>query len=76
MTKRERAYEVLCEVLVNARNEAGLTQRQLAQRLGRAHTLIAKVELGERRLDVIEFIDLARALRVDPIELFARVARR
>lgn len=76
MTKRERAYQVLCEVLVNARNEAGLTQRQLAQRLGRAHTFIAKVELGERRLDVIEFIDLAHALRVDPMELFARVARR
>jgi transcriptional regulator with XRE-family HTH domain len=76
MTKRERAYEVLCEVLVNARNEAGLTQRQLAQKLGRAHTFIAKVELGERRLDVIEFIDLARALRVDPIELFARVVSR
>jgi hypothetical protein len=38
-----------------------------------AHTILAKVESGERRLDVVEFIYVARALGVDPKELFAKL---
>ena len=42
--------------------------RELAERLDVIHSWIGKVELGERRLDVIEYIQYCKALGVDPIE--------
>jgi len=59
--------------LTEARKAAGLTQRQLGERLKQTHTILAKVEAGERRLDVVEFIYVARALGVDPKELFGKL---
>lgn len=50
--------------LIHARREAGLTQRQLAERLGRPQSFVAKVELGDRRLDVVDLVLVARALGV------------
>lgn len=69
---RSREHRALCALLAEARAEAGLTQRDLAARLKRPHSYVAKIEGGERRVDVIEFIEVARALRLDPIKLFAR----
>lgn len=70
---RSREQRRLRSVLVEARKAAGLTQRDLGARLKQTHTILAKVESGERRLDVIEFIYVARALGVDPKVLFARL---
>jgi len=53
--------------------KAGLTQHEVAERLGRPQSFVAKVEGGERRLDVIEFIELTRALGVDPVRLIKRL---
>jgi transcriptional regulator with XRE-family HTH domain len=58
----------LREWLINQRKKAGLTQRQLAERLQVVHSLVGKVEKGERRLDVIEFIMYCEALEVNPCE--------
>jgi transcriptional regulator with XRE-family HTH domain len=63
----------LIEVLVNARNQAGLTQRDLAARLKRPHSFVGRIEAGERRIDVVEFIDIAHVLGVAPRELFERL---
>jgi transcriptional regulator with XRE-family HTH domain len=52
--------------LKSAREAAGLSQHELASRLKTSQTTIARIEVGERRIDVIEFIDLAKALRLDP----------
>jgi transcriptional regulator with XRE-family HTH domain len=52
--------------LVAARHEQGLTQRDLAIKLKKVHSFVAKYEQGERRLDVIEFLDIAEALKIDP----------
>jgi transcriptional regulator with XRE-family HTH domain len=71
---RSREHRALCALLAEARSQAGLTQRDLALRLKRPHSYVAKIEGGERRIDVLEFIEVARALRIDPIKLFARVA--
>ena len=57
--------------LVDKRNSAGLTQRQLAERLEVVHSLVGKVESGERRLDVIEFELYCRGLETDPAEFFS-----
>ena len=54
--------------LVRARKDAELTQETLAARLGRPQSFVSKYERGERRLDVVEFLDVARAIGLDPVE--------
>jgi transcriptional regulator with XRE-family HTH domain len=53
------------ELLVAAREKVGMTQQQLADRLGKPQSFISKYEGGERRIDVIEFIAIADALEMD-----------
>lgn len=65
----------LLELLVKTRRSRGLTQAALAARLGKPQSFVAKVENGERRLDVIEFVDLALAMKVKPFDLIARLER-
>ncbi len=48
------------------RRRAGLTQRQLATKLRRERNLVARLELGERRLDVVEFFRICRSTGTDP----------
>ena len=62
----------MCAVLVATRREAGLTQAQLADRLGKPASFIAKIEIGERRVDVVEFAAIARALKLDPRKMYDR----
>jgi transcriptional regulator with XRE-family HTH domain len=57
------------QLLVEARAKAKLTQQQLAKRLKRPQSFVAKYEGGERRLDVVEFIGICRAIGVDPMRV-------
>jgi len=66
----------LCELLIEARDKAGLTQQSLAKRLGKHQSFIAKYESGERRIDVIEFLTISRAIGIDPIQLLKALIRR
>jgi len=52
-------------MLVAARKDAGLTQEQVAKKIGWQQTDVSKVERGVRRLDVIEFLAFARAIGLD-----------
>jgi transcriptional regulator with XRE-family HTH domain len=61
----------LRELLVAARKKAGLTQQDVANQLGRPQSFVAKYEGGERRLDVVEFLQVAAVLGADP----ARIVR-
>ena len=70
---RSRRHRALCVALAAARKTAGLSQHELALRLKTSQTVIARIEIGERRIDVIEFIDLARALRIDPHEVLTQL---
>jgi len=65
----EREQTILREWLIEQRKAAQLSQRDLAEKLGVIHSLVGKVETGERRLDVIELIEYCRGLKVDPIKL-------
>jgi transcriptional regulator with XRE-family HTH domain len=60
-----------CELMIGARKAAGLTQHALARRLNKPQSFVAKYEGGERRLDVVEFVAIARALGADPLKLMA-----
>ena len=59
-------------ILVASRREAGLTQADLAKRLGVVPSWVAKVEIGERRLDIVEFTAIAKALKIQPLTLYER----
>ncbi len=77
MAKSLRTYEhrALMAVLIGARKDRGLTQKQLAKRLKKPQSYIGKIEAGERRCDIPEFIKIAKAMRWDPEVLFRRVVR-
>jgi transcriptional regulator with XRE-family HTH domain len=66
-------YRSFIETLVALRSEQGVTQVELARRLGKPQQFVSRYELGIRRLDLVEFYAIARALGVDPIVAFGRV---
>lgn len=68
-------YRQLQTLLKAARKEAGLTQAQVAERLGRPQSYVAKYENGERRLDVIEFLDVADVIGLNPGRAVVRLAQ-
>jgi len=74
-TLRSRGHRALIAILVATRRDAQLTQRQLADRLQRPQSFVSKIEAGERRLDVVEFVAIAKALKVEPGVLFERFLR-
>jgi transcriptional regulator with XRE-family HTH domain len=67
------ANAVVVEALRQARLDSGLTQADLAARIGRDQSHISLIEGSQRRLDLVEFIELARALGAEPLELFAKM---
>jgi transcriptional regulator with XRE-family HTH domain len=64
------------KLLVAAREESGLTQVQVAERLRKPQSYVSKIERGERRLDIIEFFELAEILKIDPIEFVQTLQRK
>ena len=69
----DSAHTSLVELLIAARKGLRLTQAQLGARLGRSQSFISLIEHGQRRVDVIEFVALARALEVEPEAMFAEL---
>ncbi|ANC88316.1 hypothetical protein A7E77_04650 [Sphingomonas sp. NIC1] len=59
-------YRALIDALIRKREEAGTSQRELARRLGKPPSFINKIELLERRIDLLEFIAIAEALELMP----------
>jgi len=60
-------YAQFRTLLVEAREASGLTQVELAARLSKPQSFVSKFERGDRRLDVVEFLEIARALEIDPL---------
>jgi transcriptional regulator with XRE-family HTH domain len=67
------AYQRLPPLLRTLREEAGLTQRALGERLGQPQSWIYNCETGNRRVDVTEFVAWVRACGADPEDAFARL---
>lgn len=72
-TLRKAEHTHLIALLKHERHRAGLTQQEVADRLGVPQSFVAKYEGGERRLDLIEFVAVARAVESDPVDLLARL---
>ena len=67
------AYKDMLATLRAARRAVGVTQVQLAKRLEKPQAWVSCVETGFRRIDIIEFYAIARALESDPQALFTEV---
>ncbi len=74
-TAHSHRYRQLRKLLIEARQTAGLTQADLAKRLGKPQSFVSKYERGERRLDVLELIDIATAIGLDIPTFIARLRR-
>lgn len=69
---RQRA---LIALLIDRRLKAGLTQATLAKKLRRYQSFVATVESGQRRIDVVEFLDFADAIGFDANEALRLIRR-
>ena len=70
---RSAKHRALITVIVATREAAGLTQRQLAAKLKRSNSFVWKLEAGERQLNVLEFIEIAKILGVKASTLITEI---
>jgi transcriptional regulator with XRE-family HTH domain len=68
-------YRRMCGLLRKWRNDAGMTQRALAKKLRKPPSYVHKTEIGDRRMDPLEFIAWCRACRIDPSASIAAVEK-
>lgn len=74
-TLRDPRYRAVVARLIALRKDAGLNQRELAALLEKPQSYVAKVELHERRLDIVQFVEWLRALEIDERKFFADVLK-
>ncbi|HEV7876835.1 helix-turn-helix transcriptional regulator [Bradyrhizobium sp.] len=55
--------------MIKARKGARLTQHDLAMRLHKPQSFVAKYEGGERRIDIVEFLTICQAVGTDPVRI-------
>ena len=68
------SYEAAFRVLILARQERGISQRELAERLGKPRSFVSKIEGRERRIDIVEFVAFAEALGFEAGDLMRLVS--
>jgi len=71
--ERDHLTRRLRDILIEAREAAGLNQTELGKALGRTQSFVSNYERGERRVGLVDFVLIARALGEDPIELLGRL---
>lgn len=69
-------YDAVLEAVVAMRQKAGLTQRELADRVGREQSFIGRIETRQRRVDLVEFAYIARCCGLDAEQELAKVTKR
>jgi transcriptional regulator with XRE-family HTH domain len=72
-TIRSSGHEALLKAIIAARKAAGLTQSGLAKKLNCHQSLIARLESGQRRIDVVELVVVSRAIGIDPAKFLVDV---
>lgn len=66
-------YRLFLAILVEARKRSGMTQQELANKLKRPQSFVSKVENGERRIDVVEFLAIAGLIGADPYAVIDKI---
>lgn len=66
-------YDLFQKALADVRLEKGLTQSEVASRLRKPQSYVSKYESGERRLDVIEFLEVCEAMSVSPHSILKKI---
>ena len=66
-------YRLFLQLLVQERRDKGITQVQLAEKLQKPQSNVSKYENGERRLDIIEFLDIADCIGIDAAECIKKL---
>ena len=74
-TLRSATHRAVIGTIVELRHGLGLSQREFAAKLGESNNFVWRIEAGERRIDLVEFCKIAKALGIDPVELLARILR-
>jgi transcriptional regulator with XRE-family HTH domain len=74
-TLRSKRYKALIGLLVARRQAAAMTQSDLAARLGKSQSFVARLESGQRRITVVEFMMLAKILRFDPYKVISTLEK-
>ncbi len=67
-------YNSFLTLLIKARKEIGLTQSELAAKLNKPQSFVSKYESGERRIDVIEFIEISNVLKIAPDKIIKKIS--
>ncbi len=70
---RSLAHRALIAALRDARKDAGMSQLEVARRLKRPQSFVSAYECGDRRIDVLEFLRIAKAIRTDPCTILKRI---
>ncbi|MBI2340689.1 MAG: helix-turn-helix transcriptional regulator [Deltaproteobacteria bacterium] len=65
-TIHSRMGDLVRRKIVEIRSRAGFTQRDLAKKLGREHSFVARIEQGERRVDIVELYLICKACKASP----------
>ena len=70
------AHQHLVALLISARRKAKLTQTDLAQLIGKDQKFISLIERGQRRVDVLEFYVIAKAMGLEPLKLYGELIKK
>ena len=73
MWVQPQEHKIVGACLADVRRRANLTQQELAKRLGKPQSFVSDYERGQRRIDLMEFLFIARALKGEPLEIFRAI---
>ena len=74
-TLHSESYKEVVDALIAARKSSGLTQQQVADKLGRPQSFVAKIEGLQRRIDIVEFLELSRIVKADALAIINKTQR-
>jgi transcriptional regulator with XRE-family HTH domain len=69
-------HKILIEFLIERREALQMSQVEFAEKMGQYQSFVARLESGQRRIDVVEFIDISEILQFDPSRTIKLLTRK
>jgi len=73
-TLSSQKYQRFTALLREAREKSGLSQVEVAEKIGRPQSFVSKYESGERRIDVCEYLDICKSIGINPITIIDKLS--